>query len=304
MSNKYAVRNLRLCTKDCLCLYVCPTGASDTENSIIDIDKCIGCGNCADACPSKAISMVVKDYPPQQVHQNNVIEALRALIQSKLKAMEVAKKFDGKIFRAIEESCLLMAEDLIRESGYMLAQSGNSKELLKQLLNDSRVNSNEVNELLNKIKFNEDKEKSKMKKWKCKVCGYIHQGDTPPEKCPICKQPSTAFELISDESATAQLTDFIQISDYLYTDGNFVDLTSNFEIGEEFEHDGTEYQGRFKEYKYVMHLNDLFSYTSVDVKPITEDAYRTLYTAFTENAKNKKNWHIRINFTARYIGDL
>ena len=24
-----AVRNLRLCTKDCLCLYVCPYGATD-----------------------------------------------------------------------------------------------------------------------------------------------------------------------------------------------------------------------------------------------------------------------------------
>ena len=35
MSKNYAVRNLRLCTKDCLCLYVCPTGATDTENSII-----------------------------------------------------------------------------------------------------------------------------------------------------------------------------------------------------------------------------------------------------------------------------
>ena len=33
----FAVRNLRLCTKDCLCLYVCPTGASDTEDSIIDV---------------------------------------------------------------------------------------------------------------------------------------------------------------------------------------------------------------------------------------------------------------------------
>lgn len=27
---KIAVRNLRLCTKDCLCLYVCPTRATDT----------------------------------------------------------------------------------------------------------------------------------------------------------------------------------------------------------------------------------------------------------------------------------
>ncbi|HEX9204535.1 MAG TPA: hypothetical protein VF853_01280 [Candidatus Deferrimicrobiaceae bacterium] len=25
-----------------------------------------------------------------------------------------------------------------------------------------------------------------MKKWKCKVCGYIHQGDEPPDACPIC----------------------------------------------------------------------------------------------------------------------
>lgn len=52
---KVAVRNIRLCTKDCLCLYVCPTGATDTENSIIDVKKCIGCGVCADACPSAAI---------------------------------------------------------------------------------------------------------------------------------------------------------------------------------------------------------------------------------------------------------
>jgi len=43
---KIAVRNLRLCTKDCLCLYVCPVGATDTENSIIDVTKCTGCGLC------------------------------------------------------------------------------------------------------------------------------------------------------------------------------------------------------------------------------------------------------------------
>ena len=61
-SNKVAVRNIRLCTKDCLCLYVCPTGATDTENSIIDTEKCVGCGACAESCPSKAISMVPKDY--------------------------------------------------------------------------------------------------------------------------------------------------------------------------------------------------------------------------------------------------
>ena len=24
------------------------------------------------------------------------------------------------------------------------------------------------------------------KKWKCTVCGYIHKGEEPPEKCPVC----------------------------------------------------------------------------------------------------------------------
>ena len=55
MKAQIAVRNLRLCTKDCLCLYVCPTGATDTENSIIDTGKCIGCGVCRDNCRPHAI---------------------------------------------------------------------------------------------------------------------------------------------------------------------------------------------------------------------------------------------------------
>ena len=27
----------------------------------------------------------------------------------------------------------------------------------------------------------------------CTVCGYIHDGDTPPETCPVCKQPKEKF---------------------------------------------------------------------------------------------------------------
>ena len=34
------------------------------------------------------------------------------------------------------------------------------------------------------------------KKFVCKVCGYVHEGDTPPEVCPICKAPASEFEEI------------------------------------------------------------------------------------------------------------
>ena len=32
-----------------------------------------------------------------------------------------------------------------------------------------------------------------MAKWKCTVCGYIHEGDQAPEICPVCKQPKEKF---------------------------------------------------------------------------------------------------------------
>ena len=89
---EFAYRNLRLCTKDCLCLYVCPTGASDTENSIIDREKCIGCGACAKACPSKAISMVPTGYPPQQKKDERVTALANQLIKSKSEQEKLAEK--------------------------------------------------------------------------------------------------------------------------------------------------------------------------------------------------------------------
>ncbi|MGI5970954.1 MAG: NADH peroxidase [Oscillospiraceae bacterium] len=32
-----------------------------------------------------------------------------------------------------------------------------------------------------------------MKKWVCTVCGYVHEGDAPPEKCPVCGAPASKF---------------------------------------------------------------------------------------------------------------
>ena len=32
-----------------------------------------------------------------------------------------------------------------------------------------------------------------MAKYVCSLCGYVHEGDQPPEACPICKAPAEKF---------------------------------------------------------------------------------------------------------------
>ena len=174
-----AVRNLRLCTKDCLCLYVCPVGATDTENSIIDTDKCIGCGDCAAACPSGAISMVPVNYPPQQKKTSSVVSAACALASSKaaqeqtarqLAAQAAAEGKDGlcRLMAAAAKSVRLVNEDLLRESGYMLPQSRNAHDLLKELIANPPTPdfpADAAKELLARIPCNEsDRQQTNIKK--------------------------------------------------------------------------------------------------------------------------------------------
>ncbi len=38
----------------------------------------------------------------------------------------------------------------------------------------------------------------KIVRWRCRNCGYIHDGTEPPEKCPACAHPKAYFELLGE----------------------------------------------------------------------------------------------------------
>lgn len=142
----YASRNLRLCTKDCLCLFVCPTGATDTEDGQIDRARCVeGCRACVDACPSHAIYLVMEHYPLPAEKNTAVAANTMELCKRKLEQEAVAKALGSdesrpvlaRLARALAHSCRILAEDCARESGYLIPQCPPSWALLEQVLNET-----------------------------------------------------------------------------------------------------------------------------------------------------------------------
>jgi len=138
----YASRNISLCTKDCLCLFVCPTGATDTETGQIDRDTCIdGCRACVDACPSHAIHLVFEEYPEPKAKDPSVSEALMSLGAGKIEQEGLARGLsedDGnpgaaRLARALARSSRILAEDGVREAGFLTPQCRASKAYLAEL---------------------------------------------------------------------------------------------------------------------------------------------------------------------------
>ena len=42
-----------------------------------------------------------------------------------------------------------------------------------------------------------------MKKFVCSVCGYVHEGETAPNECPICHVPATKFQEQTEDKSWA-----------------------------------------------------------------------------------------------------
>ncbi|RLJ07069.1 MAG: rubrerythrin family protein [Candidatus Aenigmatarchaeota archaeon] len=53
--------------------------------------------------------------------------------------------------------------------------------------------------LLKELEGNTVFKKEKKVYWVCRKCGYVHEGEEPPEKCPSCSHPKNYFELKCEE---------------------------------------------------------------------------------------------------------
>ena len=197
----FAARNLELCTKDCACLFVCPTGATDTEDGTIDAEKCIdGCRLCVDACPSAAIHLIYQRIPRRRLPQGELIEVLSRLLRSKaalflrsrVRAENAKSKGTASFFAAMALSNQILGEDCVRESGYLVPEAQRMENLVHSGLIQRRYREaheevGAVDQVLDTIMaaLREHRDAPGGAWFLCQACGQVMSGEKPAA-CPGC----------------------------------------------------------------------------------------------------------------------
>ena len=73
--------------------------------------------------------------------------------------------------------------------------------IMRSMAKDGKIDAGITEDLLSV--YGDDAEESsgtethEGKKWKCPVCGYVYEGDNPPESCPVCHAPGYRFEPVN-----------------------------------------------------------------------------------------------------------
>jgi rubrerythrin len=86
------------------------------------------------------------------------------------------------------------------EFAKMADQEGFSEiaQVFRSIANAEKQHEKRCLGLMNNLKNNMVFKRDQVIKWKCRNCGYIHQGKEAPELCPACAHPKAHFELLGE----------------------------------------------------------------------------------------------------------
>ena len=145
----------------------------------------------------------------EQLKNKNVILVGEGLFSEKefpIVADEIYKSNPSKTFTKFFVNGQLRMETLFPEERALLKKfselTGMEITDMGELdLSKAEQIAEEIDRLINTEEFKNSKEDSNLEieeqnntKWVCSVCGHIHYGDNPPEKCPLCGVPKDLFK--------------------------------------------------------------------------------------------------------------
>lgn len=143
----------------------------------------------------------------EQLKTKNVILVGEGLFSEKefpVVADEIYKNNPSKTFTKFFVNGQLRMETLFPEERALLKKFSELtgmeiKDMGELDLNKASEVSSEIERLIDTEEFKSVKEietvtEEKQIKWVCSICGYVHYGDNPPEKCPVCGVGKELFQ--------------------------------------------------------------------------------------------------------------
>jgi rubrerythrin len=91
----------------------------------------------------------------------------------------------GKIYKEMEETA--------RKEGYDEVAAK-----YKQIAEVEEQHERRYRKLLENVKTGKVFKKDTVVKWKCRNCGYVHEGKEAPTKCPACDHPQAYYEVLAE----------------------------------------------------------------------------------------------------------
>lgn len=85
------------------------------------------------------------------------------------------------------------AEETARKEGFE-----EIAEQFKEIAEVEEEHEKRYRKLLQNVKGKKVFKKDKSVRWKCRNCGYVHEGKEAPEKCPACAHPQSYYELLCE----------------------------------------------------------------------------------------------------------
>lgn len=85
------------------------------------------------------------------------------------------------------------AEETARREGF-----DEIADLFKEIAEVEEEHEIRYRKLLRNIKEGKVFKKDTVVKWKCRNCGYVHEGEEAPKECPACAHPQSYYELLCE----------------------------------------------------------------------------------------------------------
>ena len=87
----------------------------------------------------------------------------------------------------------LDAENIARQEGFEEVAVQ-----FKEIAEVEEEHEKRYRKLLQNMKEGKVFKKDTLVKWKCRNCGYVHEGKEAPKECPACKHPQAYYELLAE----------------------------------------------------------------------------------------------------------